>query len=89
MSLNQVIEGWKNHLLPEERNRTFIEYVANKRMSICKECMHHSKNHKTLRPDAHCISCGCTLAAKTKCLTCECPIKKWMATDIPEEYETT
>jgi len=89
MSLNQIIEGWMNHLLPEERNRAFIEYIANERIHICEGCDNHSKHHKSIRPDAHCVSCGCTLAAKTKCLTCECPLKKWMATDTPQEYELT
>ena len=83
MSLSQIYEGWKNHLLPEEINKAFIEHVANVRMSICEGCEFHSKNHKSIRPDAHCTNCGCTLAAKTKCLTCECPLKKWGATEIP------
>jgi len=32
-----------------------------------------------MRPDNHCTDCGCTLAAKTKCLSCECPKGKWKA----------
>lgn len=85
MSLAQVIEGWKNHLLPEERIKVFIEHISNERLAICETCEEHSKNHKSIRPDAHCTNCGCTLSAKTKCLTCECPLKKWSATAIPEE----
>ncbi len=31
--------------------------------------------------DEHCTDCGCTLSAKGKCLSCECPLegenKKW------------
>ena len=92
MSLGQIVEGWKNHLLPEERTRAFIEHTSNKRLVICNGCAEHSankKDYKTIRPDAHCTNCGCTLSAKTKCLTCECPLKKWTATDIPTDYETT
>jgi hypothetical protein len=92
MSLAQVIEGWKNHLLPEERNKAFIEHVSKERNDICIQCNEHSYNkpeYTTLRPDAHCTNCGCTLAAKTKCLTCECPLKKWVATEIPTDNETT
>ena len=32
-----------------------------------------------LRPDEHCTNCGCNLDAKRKCLSCECPVKKWTA----------
>ena len=89
MKLNQIYEGWKNHLLPEEREKAFIEHVSQERLAICNECEHHSKNHKSLRLDAHCTNCGCTLSAKTKCLTCECPLKKWMEQPMPEENDVT
>jgi hypothetical protein len=85
MSLGQIIEGWKNHLLPEERKKAFIEHVSLSRMAICNECEHVSTKHKTIRPDVHCTDCGCTLSAKTKCLTCECPFKKWLPESIPDE----
>ncbi len=84
MSLSQIYEGWKNHLLPEERIKAFIENVSSERLAICESCPEHSSNHKTIRLDAHCTNCGCTLSAKTKCLTCECPLEKWLATEIPE-----
>jgi hypothetical protein len=74
MSLSQIYEGWKNHLLPEERIKAFIENVSSERLAICELCPEH----------AHCTNCGCTLSAKTKCLTCECPLEKWLATEIPE-----
>jgi len=84
MKLEQIYEGWKNHLLPEERTKAYIEHVSQERMNVCNSCDEHSKNHNTpLRPDAHCTNCGCTLAAKTKCLSCECPLKKWGSVDEP------
>lgn len=92
MSLGQIYEGWKNHLLPTERIKEFVEHVAEVRMDICIQCDEHSfnkENYKSIRPDAHCTNCGCTLAAKTKCLTCECPLKKWMAAPIPTEDENS
>ena len=92
MSLGQIYEGWKNHLLPEERKKVFIEDISLERLAICNECEEHSSNkkdYKSMRPDAHCTNCGCTLSAKTKCLTCECPLKKWLATEIPIDNETT
>ena len=54
-----------------------IQKTSEERLNVCAECEHHSKNHNTARPDAHCTHCGCTLAAKTKCLSCSCPIGKW------------
>ena len=64
MSLGQIIEGWKNHLLPEEKEKAFIQHVSQERLAIC------------------------TLSAKTKCLTCECPLKKWEAQSLPDELTT-
>lgn len=60
------------------------------RLRICRECPENSENKKktgwtTFRPDEHCTNCGCTLSAKTKCLSCECPLKKWMAIASEEE----
>jgi hypothetical protein len=97
MNLGQIYEGWKNHLLPEERKKAFIEYVSQERLDICTQCEEHSYNRpedtliSVIRPDAHCTNCGCTLAAKTKCLSCECPLKKWLAVDEPNDtlYATT
>jgi hypothetical protein len=62
------------------------------RMAVCLQCEHHSDNAKkngytSVRPDAHCTNCGCTLAAKTKCLSCECPLKKWMGVVKTQEEE--
>ena len=91
MSLKQIYEGWKNHLLPEEKQKAFIEHVSQERLAICNVCEEHSSNkkdYKTLRVDAHCAECGCTLSAKTKCLTCECPFKKWEAQSLPDECTT-
>jgi hypothetical protein len=91
MSLGQIIEGWKNHLLPEENEKTFLQQVSQERLAICGACDEHSSNkkdYKSLRPDAHCAECGCTLSAKTKCLTCECPLKKWVAQSLPDELTT-
>lgn len=80
--LTQMVEGWTNNLTPEQYLDAKVIEVSNIRMLICEQCSNHSKHYKTIRPDAHCVACGCTLSAKTKCLTCDCPDKKWMATDI-------
>jgi hypothetical protein len=77
--LGEIAEGWKNNLTPESMLDPHIVEVAKKRMSICQNCEHISTKHKGLRPDVHCVDCGCTLSAKTKCLSCECPKEKWLA----------
>lgn len=77
MNLSQIYEGWKNNLFPSSTLKEVIQQTSELRLNVCAECPHHSKNHKTVRPDDHCTHCGCTLAAKTKCLSCSCPIGKW------------
>jgi hypothetical protein len=79
MKISEIYEGWRNNLFPPERLAQLIETTSGTRMDICNSCEFHSKNHKSIRPDAHCTNCGCTLAAKTKCLSCECPLSKWKA----------
>lgn len=82
MGVSQIIEGWRNHIIPPEKLEEIINLVSEERLAVCNVCEEHSsnkKNYKSLRPDAHCVNCGCTLLAKTKCLTCECPLKKWLA----------
>ena len=83
------MEGWRNHLFPPEHLRELIEQVSCERMAICCECKWHSKYISSLRPDDHCTNCGCTLSAKTKCLSCECPlpIPKWNAVISQEEED--
>ena len=77
-------------MIPPEKMRTAIIETSNERMRICKQCEFHSanrKDYKTIRPDAHCTHCGCTLSAKTKCLSCECPLQKWIAVVTQEQEE--
>ena len=89
INFEQIIEGWKNHLFPSSYMKEIIKKVSEERMAICEQCEFHSKFHKTYRPDEHCIDCGCTLLAKTKCLSCECPLDepKWEAVVTEEEEE--
>ena len=61
-----------------------IEEVSKERMDVCNRCPHQSENKKrddkrfkTIRPDVHCTDCGCTLSAKTACLSCSCPKNFW------------
>ena len=87
INFSQMYEGWKNNLFPAKELRSYIKDVSNERMSICEDCALIYTKHKTVRPDVHCTDCGCTLAAKTKCLSCECPLKKWEAVMSSREEE--
>ena len=64
-----------------------IKLVSEERMSVCNACSNHSKNKKTVRPDEHCLACGCTLSAKTACLSCSCPIGKWKELMTDDQYD--
>lgn len=84
MNLSNVYEGWRNKLIPPAYLKEVIDNTVAERMEICKQCEHYSENAKgrgynTIRRDIHCTNCGCTLSAKTACLSCECPLQKWMA----------
>jgi hypothetical protein len=88
INFSQIYEGWKNNLFPAKEMRSYIKQVGDERMAICEGCEFISTKHNSPRPDVHCTNCGCTLAAKTKCLSCECPLKKWTAVvSSPEEEE--
>jgi len=87
INFSQVYEGWKNNLFPAKEMRSYIKQIGSERMAICEDCEFISTKHTTVRPDVHCTDCGCTLAAKTKCLSCECPLKKWEAVVTSQEEE--
>ncbi len=77
MKLSEIYEGWKNKLFPAQELKEIINRVSEERMVICNSCDLISTKHDSIRPDIHCTNCGCTLSAKTKCLSCKCPLDKW------------
>ena len=88
--LSQIYEGWRNNLIPPKELKKTIKKTSEERLAICEGCEYHSrnrKNYRTVRPDDHCTHCGCTLAAKTKCLSCACPLEKWVALVTPDEED--
>lgn len=87
MEIGKIYEGWRNKLFPPERLKELIQKVREKRMLICEECPSHSKHHSSIRPDNHCVICGCTLSAKTSCLSCACPEYKWREEMTSEQEE--
>jgi transcription initiation factor IIE alpha subunit len=79
MGVKQMIEGWRNNIIPPEKLKDVIEDTSKERMNICNNCEYISTKHTSIRLDVHCTNCGCTLSAKTKCLSCSCPLNKWKA----------
>jgi hypothetical protein len=87
MKIKQIAEGWKNHLFPSEEKRESIEEISNERIDLCRGCSENSlnkKNYSSIRIDEHCTLCGCTLSAKTKSFSSECPLGKWKAVEEPK-----
>lgn len=94
INFSQVYEGWRNKLVPPGDKKNFIILASKYRTDVCLKCEHHSENrkktdptYKTIRPDHHCTNCGCTLSAKTACLSCKCPLDKWLEILTPEQEE--
>ena len=88
MNIKQLIEGWRNNLIPPKKLIGVINKVSKERLLICRSCEFDSINRNdSIRLDEHCSECLCTLSAKTKCLSCFCPlpIPKWEAILTLEE----
>lgn len=97
--ISDIVEGWRNDLFPPERLKEVISKVSEERLAICKQCELYdevgtgcampfsqpccNKNKSINGIDG----CGCPLRKKTKCLSCECPVKKWLAVVTEEEQE--
>jgi len=91
MEWSKLYEGWRNKLVPPAHLKEKIEETSAFRTNICRGCEFNSlyAKHSPLRPDEHCVECGCTVSAKTRCLSCECPLEipKWNAVLTMEQEE--
>ena len=92
INVKQIIEGWRNDLIPPKELKELIMRVANERLIVCQSCEFNSnlakeQGYTSIRVDYHCTKCGCPLKKKTKCLSCSCPIEKWLAVATDEEDE--
>jgi len=74
-----LIEGVRNKIVPSEELKPIIEETAKERMAICDAC--------EWKRGTRCGKCGCFLVLKTRCLSCECPIQKWLKVMEKEEGE--
>lgn len=91
MNVLQIAEGWRNDIIPPKKLKELINSVSKQRLDICKKCEAYSLigegcavigtapccNNKIFINNIQ--GCGCPLKKKTKCLSCECPAKKWLA----------
>jgi len=98
LQLSKIIEGWRNHLLPPNHLKELILKVQKERNEICvkcslyditgdgcaflgtQPCCNKDKDENGIK------GCGCALVQKQKCLSCDCPLKKWLAVATEEEY---
>lgn len=87
MNLSQILEGWRNHLIPPESMKELIQAVHEQRMEICRVCSFNSKVKNPASIIESCTSCGCPLSTKTKALTGSCPEGNWKAIMTQEEKE--
>lgn len=74
IKISEVLEGWRNHLVPPSDLKDLIEHVSTERLSKCKNCPFNSTCGE-ITNTSYCKACGCPLKAKSKCLSCTCGIK--------------
>lgn len=100
LNLDKIVEGFINKAdfknLPEEDQKIIID-----RSAICASCPYNSENaktsqeyfdlfgthYKTTRKTPHCSLCGCGLAAKVSCLSCNCGIESYNNTHKNNKIE--
>lgn len=75
INIKQIAEGWYNLLFRFKNIK--INKIKKKRLKKCRDCKMNSIYTKSKRIDEHCTVCGCNIAAKISCLSCECPLGEW------------
>jgi hypothetical protein len=86
----QIIEGVKNSIF----RSADVEEIAQQRMQICEACQLYTTDDKgcmvsgtTPCCDQRQGGCGCSLGFKTRSLSSECPLGKWVAELTQEEED--
>jgi rRNA maturation endonuclease Nob1 len=68
----EISQGYANLLLSKlGLSSKHNEKIFKARREVCNACEHRDEEFD------RCRKCGCPLAAKTKSLITECPIKLW------------
>jgi hypothetical protein len=88
-SKGQILEGITNSIFKKEH----VEEIAKNRMAICSTCQLYTEENSgcTVPGTTPCCDerqggCGCSLNLKTRSLSSECPLGKWVA-ELSEEEE--
>jgi hypothetical protein len=86
----QILEGVKNSIFKSAD----VEEIAQQRMQICEACQLYTTDDKgcmvagsTPCCDQRQGGCGCSLGFKTRSLSSECPLGKWIAELTQEEED--
>lgn len=66
------------------RFKNYEELIPDIRMKKSESYIQDSQK----RTDKHCVNCSCNLGLKTRCLSCNCPLKKWLAVVDEKEQDT-
>lgn len=87
MNIEEIISGWRNHIIPPKELKEFISKVSEERLSICKACEFNSTPDK-IKFYSRCKVCKCPLIQKSKSLKSKCPVDKWgPVANEDQEYE--
>lgn len=86
LNFSQILEGWKNHLIPDKEMIATINQISKERLNICKTCPFNS-TPGNITVVSRCKACGCLLKAKSKCLSCNCGIEKYNEENPDEPLE--
>lgn len=78
-SIKNIIEGWRNELIPPKDLKEAIEKMSSERLSFCISCEYNSTPGELHRFSSQCNKCGCFLSPKSKAVDEECPVGKWKA----------
>ena len=75
VDIKGLLTGVANSIFVKEQ----VESIAKERIEKCNTCPYYSPNarkngYRSVRPDKHCIVCGCNMYLKTRYLSAHCPI---------------
>lgn len=84
--VSEILEGWRNHIIPPDHLKDLIQEVSKTRLDICTPCEFNSTKNR-IKLFSRCTQCGCPLIQKSKSLQSSCPINKWSPITSPEEEQ--
>src|SRR5665647_176585 len=89
--INEIVDGWRNDIIPPKDLKESINKMSEERMVICRACPLDSLNKgiSSLVRGEYCTKCGCPLHKKTKSPTSKCPLDppKWDSYMSIQDYQ--